>query len=254
MSLPSPERSSPRQGYATRPPLGSSFPLTFDDVDLSGKSKSFEEVLKSHWEVWWKDECICPQIILTGNSENFKEWAKSRLKRIDFDVQFAPSAEKKEELNKILEIDNPIFKWFSFLYMRCLSTGAFPDEDELSLARDVMKDLYISAGRALPAFFPQQPIECLYNPGRRAWTDLLHGLRKASAVRDGTRRLIQFKDDMQYPEIKAYAGYLPQTVKHKVKGKTIVVESPREFDEWLQANTNGHRRWPARLMARVRGK
>ena len=234
--------------------LGSSFPLTFDDVDLSGKSKPFEEVLKSYWEVWWKEDCICPQIVLTGNTENFKEWAKSRLKRIDFDVQFAPSAEKKEELNRILEVDNPIFKWFSFLYMGHLSRGAFPDEDELSLARDVMKELYVHAGRPLPAFFPQQPIECLYDPGRRAWQDLLDGLRKASAVKDGARRLVEFKNDMQYPEIRAYAGYLPQTVKHKVKGKTIVIESPHEFDEWLGGNTNGHRRWPARLVAHIRGK
>ena len=234
--------------------LGSAFPLTFDDVDLSGKSKPFEEVLKSHWEVWWREDCVFPQIVLTGNTENFKEWAKSRLKRIDFDVQFAPNAEQKESLNRILEVDNPLFKWFSFHYMDHLARGASPGEDELSIARSVMKHLYGHAGRALPPFFPEEPIEHLYDPGRRAWQDLLYGLRKASATRDGTRRLITFKEDMQHPEIRAYAGHLPQTVKHKVKGKTIVIESPREFDEWLGSNGNGRQHWPAQLMARIRGK
>jgi len=234
--------------------LGSSFPLTFDDVDLSGKSKPFEEVLKSYWEVWWQEGCVCPQIVLTGNTENFKEWAKSRLKRIDFDVQFAPNAEKKEALNKILEVDNPLFKWFSVLYMGRVVHDISAGDDELSIARDVMKDLYGRAGRALPAFFPQQPIECLYDPGRRAWQDLLNGLRKASAVKEGTRRLIIFKDEMQRLEVLAYAGHLPQSVKHNVKGKTIVIESPHEFEEWLGGSKSRRQSWPSRLVSRIRGR
>lgn len=126
-------------------------------------------------------------------------------------------------------------------------------EDDLGIARSVLKDLYDHAGRALPIFFPEEPIERLYDPGRRAWKDVLHELRKASATSDGNRRLITFKEEMQYAEIRAHAGHLPQTVKHKVKGKTIVIESPREFDEWLGGNTNGHQRWAARLMTRILG-
>jgi len=231
--------------------LGTAFPLAFDDVDLSNKGRAFEEVLKSYWEVWWQEDCVSPQIILTGNAENLKEWAKSRLKRIDFDVQFAPDAEQKRRLNEILEVDNPLFKWFSFLYMDHLERGASPGEDELSIARSVIKDLYRRADRPLPSFFPEEPIEHLYSPGRRAWQDLLYGLRKASATGDGERLLIAFKDDMQHPEVRAYAGHLPQTVKHKVKGKTIVIESPREFEEWLGGRRQS---WPSRLVARIRGK
>ena len=233
--------------------LGSAFPLAFDDVDLSSKGKTFEEVLKSYWEVWWREDRVSPQIILTGNTENFKEWAKSRLKRIDFDVQFAPNTEQKKKLNRILEVENPLFKWFSFLYMGHLERGAYPGEDELSIARSVMGDLYHHADRPLPSFFPEDPIERLYDPGRRAWQDLLNGLRKATATRDGARLLIAFTDDMQPLEVRAYAGHLPQTVKHNMKGKTIVIESPHEFEEWLGSNGSGRKHWPARLMARIRG-
>lgn len=231
--------------------LGSAFPLVFDDVDLSNKGRAFEEVLKSYWEVWWREECVAPQFILTGNAENLKEWAKSRLKRIDFDVQFAPDEEHKRKLNLILEADNPIFKWFAFVYMDHLQRGASPGEDELSIARAAMKDLYCQAGRPLPSFFPEGPVEQLYNPGRRAWHDVLYRLRKASLTRDGDQLHVDFKDDMQHPEVRAYAGHLPQTVKHKVKGKTIVIESPREFDEWL-GSRGGRTESPLRrLIARI---
>ena len=234
--------------------LGSGFPLVFDDVDLSNKGRTFEEVLKSHWEVWWREECVAPQLVLTGNAENLKEWAKSRLKRIDFDVQFAPDGEQKRRLNLILEADNPIFKWFAFVYMDHLERGASPGEDELSIARDVMKDLYRRAGRPLPSFFPEGPVEQLYNPGRRAWQDMLYRLRKASLTRDGDQLRVDFKDDMQHPEVRAYAGHLPQTVKHKVKGKTIVIESPREFDEWLGSGGGGPESWFRRLIRRRPGR
>ena len=240
------------QGVAA---LGSAFPLVFDDIDLSKKAAAFEEVLKSYWEVWWREECVAPQLVLTGNTENLKEWAKSRLKRIDFDVQFAPSEEQKGRLNEILEVDNPIFKWFSFLYMDRLCSGTSLGDDELSMARAVMRDLYSHAGRSLPPFFPEQPVEQLYNPGRRAWEDVLYGLRKASVTEGGDRLLIAFKDDMQRQEVLSYAGNLPQTVKHVIKGKTIVIESPREFREWL-GHTGGGRgsRFFRHFMGRLRGK
>lgn len=233
--------------------LTTAFPLVFDDVDLSSKGRTFEDVLKSYWEVWWREEYVAPQLVLTGNAENLKEWAKSRLKRIDFDVQFAPNEEQKGKLNKILENDNPISKWFSFLYMDHLHRGASSGEDELGIARGVMRDLYRHAGRPLPSFFPEEPVERLYNPGRRAWQDVLHGLRKASVTRNRERLLIAFKDDMQRHEVLAYAGHLPQTVKHAVKGKTIVIESPREFEEWLGGRGSGPESWLGRITARMRG-
>ena len=122
------------------------------------------------------------------------------------------------------------------------------------MARDVMKDLYRHAGHPLPSFFPEEPVEQLYNPGRRAWQDLLHGLRKASITGDGDRRLVSFKDDMQRHEVLTYAGHLPQTVKHALKGKTIVIESPHEFEEWLGGNANGSESWVRRLIARVQSR
>jgi hypothetical protein len=232
--------------------LGSAFPLVFDDVDVANKGRVFEGVLKPYWEVWWREECVAPQLVLTANAESLKPWAKSRLKRIDFDVQFAPDEEQKRKLNQILEANDPIFEWFAFLYMNHLERGASLGEDELSIARDVVKDLYRRAGRPLPSFFPEKPVEQLYNPGRRAWHDVLYRLRKASLTRDGDQLHVDFKDDMQHPEVRAYAGHLPQVVKHKIKGKTIVIESPGEFDEWLGSRGSRSEGPLRRLFARIK--
>lgn len=208
------------------------FPLVFDDVDPS-RTPRIEEVFKSYWERWWRDQYVSPQIVVASNTPRLKEWAKSRVKRIDFDVHFAPTEAAKEKLAKLFSEDNPIFRWFSYLYLSRLSAGELPSDDELRLARAVMKELYEYAKRPLPEFFPAEPIERFYDPGRRDWRDLLYGLRKAIVEEQGNRKLVTFSKDMQHWEINDYQGYLPQTIKYQRKGNTIIVENPGEFDKWL---------------------
>ncbi len=208
------------------------FPLTFDDVDPS-RTSGIEDLFKSYWERWWKDQYVSPQIVISSNTPRLKEWAKSRVKRIDFDVHFVPTEVSKERLAKLFAQDNQIFKWFSYLYLEQLNAGALPSDDELQTARLVMRELYEYAGRSLPTFFPNEPIEKLHDPGRKDWQDLLYGLRKAIVEDDGKRKLITFAKDMQHWEINDYQSYLPQTVKHNRRGNTIIVENPKEFEKWL---------------------
>jgi hypothetical protein len=227
---------------------GTAFPLTFDDVDPS-RTSGIEDVFKSYWERWWRDQYVSPQIVISSNTPRLKEWAKSRVKRIDFDVHFVPTEISKERLAELFARENPIFKWFSCLYLERLNTGGLPSDDELQTARLVMQDLYKHAGRALPAFFPDEPIEKLYDPGRKDWQDLLYGLRKATAENEGKRKLITFAKDMQHWEINDYQSYLPQTVKHHRRGNTIIVENPQEFDRWLGQPPQRHR-FLSRLLGR----
>ncbi len=208
------------------------FPLVFDDVDPS-RTPGIEDVFKSYWERWWRDQYVSPQIVISSNSPRLKEWAKSRVKRIDFDVHFAPTEITKERLARLFSQDIPIFRWFSYLYLEHLSSNELPGDDELSLARKVMQELYEHAGRHQPNFFPTEPIEKLYDPGRKDWQDLIYGLRKASVEDDGKRKLVTFAKDMQHWEINDYQSYLPQTVKHQRRGNTIIVENPKEFDIWM---------------------
>jgi len=208
------------------------FPLVFDDVDPS-RTPGIEEVFKSYWERWWRDKYVSPQIVIASNTPRLKEWAKSRVKRIDFDVHFAPTEAAKEKLAKLFSQDNPIFRWFSYLYLTHISADEVPSDDELKLARAGMKELYEYARRPLPQYFPVEPIEKLHDPGRRDWRDLLYGLHKATVEEQGNRKLVTFSKDMQHWEINDYQGYLPQTIKYQRKGNTIIIENPKEFDKWL---------------------
>jgi len=221
-----------KKRIATAALTGSSFPLIFDDVDPS-RTPQIEDVFKSYWERWWNDQYVRPQMVIASNTPRLKEWAKSRVKRIDFDVHFSPTEGAKEKLARLFSTDNPIFRWFSYLYLRHLSAQEFASDDELGLARTVMKELYQCSKRPLPEFFPSEPVERLYDPGRRDWRDLLYVLHKAEVSDQGNRKLVKFADDMQHWEINDYQGYLPQTVKYQRRGSTIVIENPREFDGWL---------------------
>jgi hypothetical protein len=209
-----------------------SFPLVFDDVNPSQRS-SFEDVVKSHWESWWTLEGVSPQIVIASNRPTLPEWAKTRVKRIDFDVHFAPSERNKARLAKFFETPSPLFRWFSALYLENLQLLLEPRDDELHLARDVMQRLYAHAGRKLPEFFPARPLEEIYDPGAARWRDLIYRKKQAVLRRERDRLTIEFTDDLQHHEITPYLGLLPQTLKYERSGRKLIVENPAEFERWI---------------------
>lgn len=230
--------------------LGTAFPLVFDDVVALHSTANIEEALKSYWEIWWKGDYVQPQIVLSSNVRTLKEWARSRAKRVDFDVHFAPSERNKERLARIFEVENPLFRWFSTAYLAGMDVGDFASDDELHQARATMVQLYERAGRALPNFFPREPLERTYDPGRRDWRDLLFGIKKAKMVREKGRVLIEFSADVPFWEVSEYETNLPQTVKSKRRGNTLVIESPAEFNSWLEGGGSRSHSWFARWFGR----
>ncbi len=230
--------------------IGTVFPLVFDDLAPMLKG-SFEEVMKSFWEVWWSAEAVSPQIVMSSNVYNLKDWTKSRLKRIDFDVHFSPNEKNKEKLAEMFARENSVFRWFSHLYLAQMQSAEIAGDDELFVARRVMKQLYALCGRPLPDYFPEEPIERLCDPGRRHWKDLLENLKNAKIRTEKDRLLVEFSEDLQHYEIREYQGSLPQTVKHRLRGKTLVIESPTEFNAWLFGNAARNGSWISRLFRKV---
>ncbi len=225
--------------------MGTAFPLVFDDVAPS-HTRGIEEVFKSYWERWWREQYVSPQIIITSNTPRLKDWVKSRVKRVDFDVQFAPNEAVRERLAKLFSEDNQIFRWFSYVYLRHLNGDELSSDDELRLARVVTRELYEYARRSLPEFFPTEPIEKLYDPGRRDWRDLIYELDLATIRPDGNRALVTFSSNMQFWEVNDYQGYLPQTIKYRRKGNTLIIENPNQFNKWLGQPPQA-RSWLSRL-------
>ena len=227
--------------------FGSVFPLVFDDLTPSRRSGPFEEIVKSFWEAWWQPGHPSPQLIVSSNTESLKDWAKSRVKRVDFDVYFAPNETNKERLSALLAVENPLFAWFSHEYLTALGQREVANDDELQLAREIMVALYSHANRKVPDYFPLEPVEQVYDPGRIRWADLLR-LKQARIRRENRRLLVYFSTNMQYPEIKDYETDIPQTIRYRREGKMLVIESPQGFDSWL----NGQR--PKGLLNRLIGR
>lgn len=219
------------------------FPLVFDDVDLSMR-RGFQDIAKGYWEQWWREKYAQPQLILSSNSHKLKEWAKSRVKRVDFDVYFPPDDRHKESLSQLLAKPNRVFEWFSYSYMDHLADYLTDERglgnDELELARVVMKELYEHACRPLPAWFPHKPIEEIYDPGRREWLELLR-LKKATLRTDRDRVLAEFSKDMVQREVQEHISHLPPTIRFERKGSTVIIQPPEAFQQWL-----GMRRLPKR--------
>lgn len=223
--------------------VGTAFPLVFDDLVLATRAGTFEDVLKGYWESWWREDCACPQLVLSSNAYSLPGWAKSRVRRLDFDVHFAPSSGGREALAGVFGSENRTFRWFARLYLERLARDGSPPEDELAWAREATAELYAKAGRALPAYFPAKPVETLYDPGRKAWREILDRLGKARIEADGERALVHFAEDVQFYEIKEYEGHLPPQIKHRRRGKSLIVETPRELREWLEGPGAGRPLW-----------
>jgi len=221
--------------------LGTSFPLMFDDMAAT-TTKTFEDILKSHWETEWNETLAFPQIIFTSNHLNLRDWAKSRLKRVDFDVHFVPTTRTQEHLATILDKPNPLFRWFARLYLQTIAQPGWLTDDEMAVARDVMLTLYQLAGRDVPPYFPRRPLEELYDSDLRAWKDVIRQ-RKAAVHRAGKETSVTFSDDLQPQEVQEYCACLPQTVKTRKIGKTLVVENPEQFHTWLQGATTRSSWW-----------
>jgi hypothetical protein len=216
------------RGAAT---VGTVFPLVFDDVEFSSK-RWVTDILKAYWETWWRGNLDVPQLVISSNEPRLQDWARSRVKRIDFDVHFASTEEGKRRLKELFGRDNSAFRWFSHLYLEHLLADSEFSDDELYIARAVMRQLYAHAGRALPEFFLDQPVETKYDLGRTRWADLLYRRRDASIAREKERLLVRFPDHMQFWEIRRFEGYLPPEVKARQEGHTIIIETPGEFDMW----------------------
>ena len=222
---------------------GTCFPLMFDDM-TSTTSKTFEGIVKSHWETLWTEEGVFPQLIFTSNNLNLRDWAKSRIQRIDFDVHFVPSTQAQDALARILERPNPTFGWFAQLYLERIRDSDWLQDDELATAREVVMALYAHAGRSLPPFFPDRPLNELYDPDLRAWQDLVN--RRKLIIRRGRDTTnVEFADDLENSEVREYRAALPQIVKSRLMGKTLIIENPQHFHPWLEPD--GNRRWWKRL-------
>ena len=213
--------------------FGTCFPLAFDDV--SKTQQAGFAALKLYWESWWNIDRVLPQIIVSSNNPSLDDWLKTRVKRVDFDVHFTETSTTRIALREIMEESNPLFRWFSTLYLDQLKQQIDPHDDELHIARQVIQDLYSQASRQVPSFFPDQPLEEIHDPGRSIWQDLCNSHSKQVKFRrEGQRLIVEFRDDLQRPDLARYDAALPQIVSAERQGRITTIQNPEAFFAWLE--------------------
>ena len=218
--------------------VGTLFPLMFDDVSFP-KKDTFEKILKSYWEIWYQPNYLFPQIIITTNEEKLQDWAQTRTKRVDFDIAYNSDNKSKRLLKELFEQDNDIFKWFSYHYLELLKNPSIEfQDDELYLARRTMTNLYQYANRNIPEFFLSNPVEKNFDVWKEASRDNLY-IRKLIRIENhDNRKIYAFPADMTPYEVMKYKGGLPPNIKAHCQGNSIIIESPKEFDQWCPKPKN----------------
>jgi hypothetical protein len=208
---------------------GNSLFVAFDDIHRL--DPNFETVLKSYWEMWWKEERIFPQLVFASNKPLAKKWAEIRTKVIRFDVRFENTSENQRKVNDFLARETRIFPWLAKLMLdKVYNLENF--DDELRVAREAFLELYHHAGRQVPDYFPSKPLESIYDINKREW-ELLRRLKKIEMRKRAGQLTIDFSQQLEVYEVERYVSLLPQSVKADRKGRTIVVDTPDEFLEWI---------------------
>ena len=213
--------------------IGTAFPLMFDDVPGTKWRGKLESFFKNYWETEWRPQDTFPQVIFTSNRYSLPKWANTRLKRVEFDVQFINDPEAKRTLNSIYREENKIFGDFATMYIGLLKQQKDYHEDELALARKVFELLYNKAERTLPGYFPLKPAEELHNPARTRWQNLIDYHKKAKLKRRRKETHITFSNDMDRRSINECRSLLPQDIKHRLEGNLLIIQTPERFDDWL---------------------
>jgi len=210
----------------------SSFPIIVDDIKdtcFRGKRATLEGPIKSHWEENWNSKLNFPVFILNTNHEDLEEWAKTRVRRLEFNVKFKGGSSDVKLLNDLMSKENNIFAAFSKEYVSQLTKGFDYQEDELYLARKVMINLYESVSRELPNYFPIKPPEKIYDMDAISCFDKRrYGLFRERKVKGAIR--LEFSS---YKSKNNFKARLPPEVAVFDDDKVLVITNKDEYEKFM---------------------
>jgi len=212
--------------------MGSSYPVIIDDIKgtcFKGKNATLEGFVKSYWEENWTHNSNYPVMILNTNHEELEIWAKTRIRRLEFNVKFHGGAKDTMLLNDLFNSPNHVFPAFAQEYYSQLLMGVEYDTDQLNLARETMIDLYRIVGRKLPDFFPVKPPEEIFDMDAiSCYNKRKFRLFTEKRVRGALR--LQFSNWKSRDSFKAR---LPPKVVFTEDDKVLIIENPKVYREFM---------------------
>jgi len=211
------------------------FPIILDDLkngSLNRKSSPIEPILKSHWENKWVPGKAMPQIIITTNEDSLPEWAKSRFINVRFNVRFQDTIKNQKSVHNTLSEDNDIFTYFAPMAIKKIKKMKEHNPDDLFIARECFKELYEASNRLLPEYFPQKPVQKLFDQDASLAWEMIHvwknGKRTVNRINE---QRYEFDD---YRNARSFNAYLPQDIDRKISGKSISITSVKRYKKWIE--------------------
>ena len=212
------------------------FPIRIDDVNELGKKAN---ILKSYWEDWMvtHPNIIIPQIIFTTNQSLSKDWFIFRTKVINFNMFFdGRDPVRTKVVNDIVAEPTDIYKFFTNKYIKYLFNKDIKLEyfnDEMTIAKIVMKELYSEVDRDIPKFIIDKPLEIVYDKNCEEWKTLLYNIKRCKKKYCGDQILISMTG-FDLKEIERYKSLLPQNMLAKIQGDAILINNAKEFEKWCK--------------------
>lgn len=210
--------------------IDTAFPLVVDDITKQ-KIGGFD-VLRNFWRQWTPELGVqYPALAFVSNDKRPKQWFRNRAKLLHFDVKFTSSHRGEAEVNRLIQTENPLYAWVSHGLFERGPSLAEEGDDVLEDVRAVMLDLYEYAGREVPQFFPHEPAEIVYDPGKRLWQtaydqDVL-GLRP-----EGETYVAEF--ELESTEVYRYEKNLPTHIRGEKRGREVLIKNQEGFLEWFE--------------------
>jgi len=209
--------------------------MMWDDLTNEKWSQQAEKVIKTYWDKRWTQEDNFPQIILTSNKQCPRGPLQTRVKEVHLSNTYPRTTETRVELAQHLTTENPIFEYLSKAYIDFIQESPDDyDDDEAFLIRKAMRHLYSLSGRKIPGWMPLDgPLEERYNP--TAVQILTALIDKICTIKKGNGEMVlEFKEDMEWFELKPYMEGIPNEFSMERKGNTIFIRRPEKFKPWLR--------------------
>ena len=217
---------------------GTPYPVIIDDIKktcFTSARGSLETSIKTYFENDWKPEFTYPMMIFNTNHDRIDEWAKTRVRRLDFLVKFKQSEKEQMVINDILQRPNHVFSVFAKLYVEELIKEPEFRNDELHIARSVMSQIYDIAERELPEYFPHKPPEEVYDMDALYCVDReRYRIFKESKVKGALR--LEFN---AWPSIHNFRSRLPASVSSIVDDKVLIIQNPDEYRKFMNRGRDG---------------
>jgi len=214
------------------------FPVIYDDISDTKWGKQYmDQIVRSYWDNWWEAGKNHSQLIITSNKRIPQGQLKGRMKEVVMDARFEDNTANIKHVSEIMKKENPIFLYFSKMYLEMLESGVdefYDHTDCMNIGRLVMKKLYDMVGMQIPDYFPHQAIEKVVDGNGLDWISMINNRDVGWEITPQKELHLKFTNNEEWHEVKRQMDLIPESLGPKRRGEKIIIPVPSEFTGWLR--------------------